>query len=331
VERFGAREALAALVAAGSLPVAAMNMGKGVVDETGPTFAGMYVGAASGPAARAAVEEADCLIAAGVLVSDGNTAGFTHAFPRGRTIEVGPARTRIGDRAWELTMPQALDVLTGLVEGRPPAAPPAAPPARAPWRPAPDTTLTQAALWEAVEDFLGPGDVVVAEQGTSFFGLVDRRLPADCRFVGQVLWSSIGYTLPAALGTALADPARRTVLFIGDGSLQLTAQELGTMARTGAAPVVVVVNNGGYSIERAIRPTAASYNDIAPWSYAALLAAFGAPEAFSVRVTTEEELAAALAGAAAEAAAGRMALVEVVVGPEDFPGRLAGVAAKYRR
>ncbi|NUU22305.1 MAG: alpha-keto acid decarboxylase family protein [Streptomycetaceae bacterium] len=329
VDRHDAHEALADLIAAGRLPAAVMNMGKGVVDESAPTFAGMYVGAASAPGTRAVVEQADCLIAVGVLISDGNSGGFSHAFPPGRTIEIQPYEARIGDAVFPgLPMPDALVVLTDLVKGGVRGQLPRLP-AREPVAASPGAPLTQAVLWDRFAAFVRTGDVVVAEQGTSFFGVVDTRMPAGVDVVAQVLWSSIGYTLPAALGTCVAAPDRRTLLAIGDGSLQLTAQELGTFARAGACPVVIVVNNGGYAIERAIHPTDAPYNDIAPWHYADLPAVFGAGDhAVTVRATTPAELDAALA--LADRNRDRMVLIEVLVGPEDYPGRLAAIAARRR-
>ncbi|MFI1380046.1 alpha-keto acid decarboxylase family protein [Embleya sp. NPDC020886] len=327
-ERHGARGALADLVAAGPLPVAALNMGKGVVDESAPTFAGMYIGANSAPGTRATVEDADCLITVGVLITDANSGGFTHRFPADRTIEVAPHASRIGDTEYPgLPMTAALAVLTDIVAGGEYDAPPRLPVRVRPAF-APDEPLTQAALWDRFAAYVRPGDVVVAEQGTSFFGVIDTRMPAGVTVVGQVLWSSIGYTLPAALGTCVAAPDRRTLLAIGDGSFQLTAQELGTIARVGAAPVILVVNNGGYTIERAIHPTDAPYNDVAPWRYADLPAAFGAEHARTTRVTTPAELDIALE--AADRDRDHLVLIEAVVAPEDYPGRLAAIAAKYR-
>ncbi|WP_331769422.1 thiamine pyrophosphate-binding protein (plasmid) [Embleya sp. NBC_00888] len=328
VERHGAHEALAELIAAGPLPAAAMNMGKGVVDESAPTFAGMYAGAGSAPVTRALVEDADCLIAVGVLISDGNSGGFTHRFPAGRTIDVGPYASRIGDTEFpDLPMTDALAVLTDIATSRVRGKLPQIP-ARATRISEPHEPLTQAALWDRFAAYIRPGDVVVAEQGTSFFGILDTRMPAGVTVVGQVLWSSIGYTLPAALGTCVAAPHRRTLLAIGDGSLQFTAQELGTLARAGAAPVVLVVNNGGYTIERAIHPTNAPYNDVAAWRYTDLPAAFGADQALTARVGTAAELDAALD--LVDRNPGRLVLIEAVVAPEDYPGRLAAIAAKYR-
>ena len=61
----------------------------------------------------------------------------------------------------------------------------------------------------------------------------------------QPLWGSIGWATGATLGIALADPSRRTVLFTGEGSHQMSAADIGTMGRNGLKPVIFVLNNGG--------------------------------------------------------------------------------------
>jgi TPP-dependent 2-oxoacid decarboxylase len=63
----------------------------------------------------------------------------------------------------------------------------------------------------------------------------------------QAIWDSIGYTLGALLGTLKAAPERRHILLIGDGSFQLTAQELSTILRHGLKPLIFLINNGGYT------------------------------------------------------------------------------------
>lgn len=57
----------------------------------------------------------------------------------------------------------------------------------------------------------------------------------------QVLWGSIGYSVGACQGAALAAKEtgnRRTILLVGDGSFQLTAQEVSTMIRLGLNPIM---------------------------------------------------------------------------------------------
>jgi indolepyruvate decarboxylase len=188
-----------------------------------------------------------------------------------------------------------------------------------------DGKLRQAQLWAAIEEFLQPGDIIVAEQGTAFFGAQELRLPSGTTFIGQPLWGSIGYTLPAALGAQLAAPERRTVLLIGDGSAQLTAQEIGTMLREGCNSIIVVINNGGYTVERAIHGPTQRYNDIAAWNWSLLPAALGGTSATISRASTSAELTAAL-GSAHIHEPGNLVLLEAVLPRTDVPDGLAAVA-----
>ena len=114
-----------------------------------------------------------------------------------------------------------------------------------------------------------PGDVLYVDNGTSFV-LLGLKLPPVCTFIGSVNWGSIGYSVGALLGALTAAPDRRHLLFVGDGSFQVTAQELSTILRHGHKPVIFLINNGGYTIERGYLGKTEAYNDIANWSYADL-------------------------------------------------------------
>jgi len=59
-------------------------------------------------------------------------------------------------------------------------------------------------------------------------------------------YSTMGYTLPAAIGAKLAQPDRPVVGFAGDGDLQQTIQELAVAAETGAACTIACLNNTGW-------------------------------------------------------------------------------------
>ncbi len=137
---------------------------------------------------------------------------------------------------------------------------------------------------------------------------------------------SIGWATGATLGIALADASRRTVLFTGEGSHQMTAGDIGTMGRNGLKPVIFVLNNTGYMVERALEANPDwIYNDLAPWNYHNLPAAVGCQGWFTAKVTTLGELDAALARAATGESA---CYVEVVGGRMDLP---AGLAAAHQR
>ncbi|MEJ7517610.1 thiamine pyrophosphate-dependent enzyme, partial [Staphylococcus pasteuri] len=80
-------------------------------------------------------------------------------------------------------------------------------------------------------------------------------------YIGQPLWGSIGYTLPATLGSQIANKERRNLLLVGEGALQLTVQDIAVMMREDIKPVLFVINNDGYTVERKIHGERAPYND----------------------------------------------------------------------
>jgi TPP-dependent 2-oxoacid decarboxylase len=178
--------------------------------------------------------------------------------------------------------------------------------------------VTQRRLWRSVQRFLRPGDLVLADQGTAFYGAAELSLPEQARLIGQPLWASIGWTLPAALGAALAEPDRRIVLIAGDGALQQTAPELGPLLSQGIAPVVIVINNDGYAVERAIHHPDAAYHDVPAWRWTILPGTVSADRhVIAVRASTPAALEEALAMAAERA--GPPVLIEVVLGKADTP------------
>jgi indolepyruvate decarboxylase len=155
-------------------------------------------------------------------------------------------------------------------------------------------------LYPRWAQFLRPDDILVAETGTASMGLGFADMPRGASFHNQTLWGSIGWATPAAFGAAVAAPDRRVLLITGEGSHQLTAQELGQFGRLGLAPIVFVLNNSGYLIERLLcKDPAIAYNDVARWDYAALPGALGCTDWLTMTVRNCAELDRALQQAAA--------------------------------
>jgi indolepyruvate decarboxylase len=311
----------------GQLTAAVTTAGKGTLDESQETFAGLYIGDISTPEVRTAVENADALISVGLVANDLNTGGFTARMDTARLIDIQPRHATVGAvRIDNLSMPQALDELSGLITPIEIPATEAAAGTRAsePRPAAPSTPLTQDLLWHRIGCFLQPGDIIAADQGTPFYGLLGQRLPTDVEVIAQPGWSSIGYTLPAIAGAQLASGRRRrSVLVIGDGAAQLTVQEIGTIAREGLDPIIFLVNNDGYTVERAINGPNAPYNDIARWNWHYIPAAFGA-EATVTRVHTIGELDTAITRLAQNE--GQVRVIEAMLGKHDLPQVLSDTA-----
>lgn len=101
--------------------------------------------------------------------------------------------------------------------------------------------ITHDWLWPRVGQWLQPEDIVVTETGTANFGIWETKFPKGVTALSQVLWGSIGYAVGACQGAALAAKEtgnRRTILFVGDGSFELTAQEVSTMIRQCLNPIM---------------------------------------------------------------------------------------------
>ena len=198
-----------------------------------------------------------------------------------------------------------------------------APPKEVPARPGgkPGDPITAMNMYPRFRDFLKPRDRIVLESGSMSSGMVPLPLPEGAEAQLQPLWGSIGWATGATLGIALADRSRRTVLFTGEGSHQMTATDIGTMGRNGLKPIIFVLNNSGYMVERALEENPDwVYNDLAQWNYHALPAALGCQGWFTAKVATLGELDAALARAATGESA---SYIEIVGGRMDFPAGLA--------
>lgn len=251
-----------------SIPFASMLTAKNIMDEGSPRYVGTYVGGASQPNVRSTIEQSDCLIGVGVRFSDVGTGVFTHQIATENYIEIKPyALTIFGQDYPGIEIGQLLVELNKKVAPRKLIKPILEKQQPQVIDVPEQQKLSQDILWSAVADFLKEEDVIIGEVGTSNSALAGLKLPATAKYIAQPLWGSIGYTLPALLGSLLAAPERRQILFIGDGSFQLTVQELSTIIRHGLKPIIFLLNNGGYTIERLIMGENAAYNDIQNWHY----------------------------------------------------------------
>lgn len=297
--RHNCKGEVAQLVDATQFPVFTTPMGKSGVNESHPRFGGVYVGSLSRPDVKEAVESADLILSIGALLSDFNTGSFSYAYKTKNVVEFHSDYTKIRQATFPgVQMKEALNKLLKTVKSavNPSYVPSPVPQQKLINSPAePETPLTQEYLWTKVSSWFKEGDIIITETGTSAFGIVQSRFPNNTIGISQVLWGSIGYTVGATLGAAMAaqeiDPKKRVILFVGDGSLQLTVQEISTLCKWECNNTYLyVLNNDGYTIERLIHGQNASYNDIQPWNNLQLLPLFNAKDYECIRVATVGEL-----------------------------------------
>ena len=111
------------------------------------------------------------------------------------------------------------------------------------------------------------------------------------------------------------------MLITGEGSHQLTANDVGAMGRFGAKVIVFVLNNSGYLVERALEVDPdCTYSDLSSWNYAEFLKALGCADWYTARVTTLGELDEAMEAARASQTG---AYIEIMSDKMDMPPALA--------
>ena len=73
----------------------------------------------------------------------------------------------------------------------------------------------------------------------------------------------MGFAIPARVGVQVANRQLRPLVLVGDGAFQMTCMELSSTVRQKFNPIVIVLNNKGYSTERFIQE--GQFNDIHNW------------------------------------------------------------------
>ena len=233
-----------ALIDKSGLPTFVAPMGKGAVNETLPNYGGVYAGNGSNAGVAERIESSDLVLSIGSIKSDFNTAGFTYRISQLSTIDFHSTYMRVRYSEYPgVSMHGVLRKVTARMGKLSVQA-----------GPQPDNTIAKKDqgmsegqvishdwLWPRVGQWLQPNDIILTETGTANFGIWETKFPEGVTAISQVLWGSIGYSVGACQGAALAAEEtgnRRTILFVGDGSFELTAQEVSTMIRNELKPIM---------------------------------------------------------------------------------------------
>ncbi|ANZ57676.1 alpha-keto acid decarboxylase family protein [Fructilactobacillus lindneri] len=325
IERFGLSSEVKKLIIDNQIPFADLIESKGTIDESLDQFIGTYNGKLSSPETNKLIENADLVLLLGTVIFDTNIGGFDQIFNNQNTIDINSSRidfySEIFTYYHENSFIKVIKEISKLklenvnhkkikfinkisqINSK-------------------DQLLTQNFYINAMQDFIKSGDTVVVDQGTSTFGLSLVKLPADVTFICQPSWSSIGYSFPATLGSELAAPKRRTVLSVGEGSLLLTIQEMAFAIKNNLKPIIFILDNRGYTVERVIHGMTEPYNDVPQLDYAVIPQAFGASkdqyEYFDVK--TENELVAAMKKI--NLSEEKLTIVRVCLAKDDAPSNL---------
>jgi len=315
VMRFGVSKQIVTVAERFQMQVAMLNCAKGAFPESSSQFVGTYAGIASSPATREAIEGSDCLLTVGYRRVETTSGFFTDKLPPS-AIHLNSASVDTAGKNYQgVCIAELLQSIADSSSGIVTTKQAARPSKQLPFVPS-DDLLTQDEYWKAMQNFLRPGDVIVVEDGVSSTGMGRLTLPESCTYItGAFVWCSIGYATPALLGAILATPGRRHILLTGEGSLQMTVQEISTVLRHDLKPFIFVINNSGYTVERAVLGKDAKYNDVANWRYSELPNVFSRDKkAETYVVQTSNELQKVL-----DSSHSGMVFVESVMDKYDAP------------
>jgi acetolactate synthase I/II/III large subunit len=305
-------------------PVLTTWKAKGVIASDHPLFVGLFTGAEA---------EADCIRAADLIVQLGldpvelipqpwrykapiiDIAERVEPAPYARPTAVLIGRLEAG-----------VEALLGLRDGHgwPPASVAALRHAIVlRHHMAPSRAISPQAVVEAAVEVAPVGCRAAVDAGAHMFPVM-AHWPA--RQAHEVLISNglatMGFALPAAIASALAEPERPVIAFTGDGGLMMTLAELATAAERNCALVVVVFNDAALSLidlKQQARGLPRRGCRSMPVDFAAAARALGVD---GEQVTTIADLPVVLACALASR---RPRLLDVAVDPSGYPALFTSI------
>ncbi|MEI7699557.1 MAG: thiamine pyrophosphate-binding protein [Planctomycetia bacterium] len=281
LHRFGLQDQVVRFAEQNNIPISATLLGKSVVSERHPLYLGIYEGAMGREEVRKRVEDSDCVVLLGAFMSDINLGGFTAMLDPRKCIYATSETLRIGHHHFHDV--SFTDFMNGLAEKKF-ATRRAAPKIRhaetPAWKPVASAPMTISRLFRKINTVLDQNLVVVADTGDSLFAAADLTITQRTEFLSTAYYTSMGFAIPAAIGVQVANRNLRPLVLVGDGAFQMTCNELSTAVRQKFNPIVVVLNNKGYSTERFIQE--GPFNDILNWQYHRMPELLGAGWGFEV-------------------------------------------------
>jgi TPP-dependent 2-oxoacid decarboxylase len=293
IQRFGLQNELLHLIEKLKIPVSSTILSKSVISELHPLYLGVYEGALGHDSVREYVESSDCLILLGALMTDIDLGGFTAKIDQKRSIYINSEKFSVRYHNYEeislkdfiVTLIESTDIKERIEF------------INNPMSHNPESfcaikgqKITIKRLFQCINSFLKDDMIVLADIGDALFGGTDLVIHRKTEFLSPAYYASMGFAVPASIGTQLANPKLRPLVIVGDGAFQMTGMEISTALRFNLNPIVIVLNNGGYGTERSILD--GSFNDIPTWQYNLIPKIVGGGKGFIVE--TEEQFEDAL-------------------------------------
>lgn len=328
IHRFGLQDDLLALAEGSQLPITTTILGKSIIPETHPLFVGLYEGAMGNEEITKFVEDSDCLLMLGTFMTDLNLGIYTANLDPGKCIYATSEQLRIRHHHFHNVL--LADFIRGLVERKPKAAKRPVPKVKTlcseKYEMQADAPITIGRLMCRLNEVLNEETVVIADIGDALFATTELVTRGRTEFVSPAYYTSMGFSIPAALGAQVARPDMRAIVVVGDGAFQMTGMELATIIRHKFSPIVIILDNKGYGTERFLHP-GNDFNEIYPWAYHKLPLVLGGGTGYEVH--TEGEFDQALRKAWDDRSG--PSLIQVHLGPHDCSRALSRLTEKLSK
>ena len=260
-------------------------MGKGIIDETNPNFTGVNGGNLSS-FVQNEIKKSDLIITAGYLNADLNTGGFS-AFEKEIDIEIRKNETIIKGKVYKNVLLQDVilklnEKITKTFEKN-------------------DFKQIKKKINEKgkikvddilplIETVLDEDDIFTMETGLFSLSGSFLNLKKNMEYLSQTLWGSIGWATPALFGAMMADNKKCHIMFTGEGAHQLTIQEMANFFEYDLKPVIFVLNNNGYTVERVLsKDPNDKFNNITNWNYPKLIEGFSNNKDYFIKTVSTLE------------------------------------------
>ena len=314
LHRYGLGEKLVKFAERFNIPIATTLLSKSVVNEEHPLFAGVYTGDGSQPQTRSIIDDSDCLLMFGVMLTDMTLSFIPNRFQKRQVVNVSVDEFRVKSHTYEhVEFPCFCNALfkTTTEQLAPKTSVVKLPKReRCTFEPQPSTKITTERLFQKIDSVLTKNMAIVADIGDSLFGSGDLKVHHKNHFLSPAYYTSMGFAIPASLGVQVANSEVRPIVIVGDGAFQMSATELSTIVGRKLNPIVFVLNNRGYTTERFLLD--GDFNNIHNWNYGAVTQLFGGGVPFCVK--TEDELQIAVDAALDSR---ELSLIEIQLDPMD--------------
>lgn len=313
IGRFGLQDDLGRLVERLNIPIASTLLGKSVIREDHPLYVGVYGGLIARDDVQQFINQSDCLLILGSILSDVEDLDIrSPLLMEGRTIHATADRVAIKHHRYDAIRFE--DFVRALATQSLPSFPSRTLPPAIPIEAGtstPDSSITLNGLFHHLDSVLDEKTLVIADVGESLFAAADLHVHRRFEFLSPAYYTSMGFAVPAAVGASFADPSLRPIVLVGDGAFQMTGTELSTAVRYGQTPIIIVLNNRGYSTEREILE--GPFNDLHEWQYERICEVVGG--GVGSRIRTQREFEHKLAAALADSS--QLHIFNVLLNPAD--------------